>query len=56
MRPKRMPDVEFCRRCLEIIDEVHKTRRPIIITRDLVMLIPAGKAPCAAKQLRAKKR
>ena len=54
MRIKRMPDVEFCRRCLEIIDEVHKTRRPIIVTRDLVVLIPAGKAPCAAKQLRAK--
>jgi hypothetical protein len=56
MRTKRMPDVEFCRRCLEIIDEVHKTRRPIIITRDLVMLIPAGKAPSASKQSGAKKR
>lgn len=54
MRTKRMPDVEFCRRCLEIIDEVHKTRRPIVITRDLVMLIPAGKAPCASKQSRTK--
>jgi len=38
MRIKRMPDVEFCRKCLEIIDEVHRTRRPIIITRDFEAL------------------
>jgi PHD/YefM family antitoxin component YafN of YafNO toxin-antitoxin module len=56
MRTKRMPDVEFRRRCLEIIDEVHRTRRPIVITRDLVMLIPAGKAPSASKRPDAKKR
>jgi hypothetical protein len=56
MRIKRMPDVEFCRRCLEIIDEVHRTRRPIIITRDFVMLVPAGKAPSAPKQSGKNKR
>ena len=56
MRIKRMPDVEFCRRCLEILDEVHKTRRSIIITRDLAMLVPAGKAPPPSKQPDAKKR
>jgi len=56
MRIKRMPDVEFCRKCLEIIDEVHRTRRPIIITRDLAMLVPAGKAPSGSKHSAAKKR
>jgi hypothetical protein len=56
MRVKRMPDFEFCRRCLEVIDEVHRTRGPIIITRDLAMLVPAGKATSASKQPGARKR
>ncbi len=55
MRMKRIRDVEFCRKCLEIIDEVHRTKKPIIITRDLVMLVPAGDWPSASKQSRSRK-
>jgi antitoxin (DNA-binding transcriptional repressor) of toxin-antitoxin stability system len=43
-----MSDVEFCKNCLKLIDEVHRTRRSIIITRNgvpLVRVIPAGPKP-----------
>jgi hypothetical protein len=56
MRAKRMTDVEFCRRCLEIVDEVHRTRRPIVVTRDIAMVLPAGKEPAAPKPSSAKNR
>jgi hypothetical protein len=55
MPTKRIPDVEFCRRRMEIVDEVHKTRKPIIIPRDLVMLLPVDDARPPLRQRGRKK-
>jgi len=40
--------LNFCKNCLKLIDEIHRTRRSIIITRNgvpLVRVIPAGPKP-----------
>jgi len=42
---KTMPAGEFKARCLKIMDQVHKTREPVVITKrgkPVAKLVPAG--------------
>ena len=43
-----IPAAEFKARCLKIMDEVHSTRQPVVITKNgkpVAKLVPAEKAP-----------
>ena len=43
---KQMPAGEFKARCLKVMDQVHKTREPVVITKHgkpVAKLVPAGK-------------
>lgn len=43
---KQMPAGEFKARCLKVMDQVHKTREPVVITKrgkPVAKLVPAGK-------------
>jgi prevent-host-death family protein len=48
MRAARITDLEFRKQCLKLIDEVFRTRRSIVITRNgvpVARLIPFGQNP-----------
>jgi prevent-host-death family protein len=45
---KQMPAGEFKARCLKVMDQVHKTREPVVITKrgkPVAKLVPADKNP-----------
>ncbi len=48
MTIKKIPAGEFKARCLSVMDSVHKTREPVLITkrgRPVAKLVPADEAP-----------
>jgi prevent-host-death family protein len=54
---KSIPVTEFRARCLAIVDEVHSTRAPVLITKrgkPYIRLVAAGKPPKFIGRLKGK--